>query len=136
MNHLTFTAGPEDAKKRIDKFIALKLGEGYSRTYVKFLIEEGFVFVGGEKVKPRYPVSAGEEITVELPPPEPIDVQPEDIPLSILYEDESIMVLNKPHGIVVHPAAGNKTGTLVNALLFHFNRALIRGLSSFLLISG
>ena len=119
MKEMKFTVESLGAGSRIDKYIAVKLGEGYSRTYVKFLMESGFVHVNGEEVKPRYIVSEGEEIILEMPPPEASDIEPENIPIDILYEDEWIIVLNKPAGMVVHPGAGNRGGTLVNALLYH-----------------
>lgn len=119
MKEMKFTVESLGAGSRIDKYIAVKLGEGYSRTYVKFLMESGFVHVNGEEVKPRYIVSEGEEIILEMPPPEASDIEPENIPIDILYEDEWIIVLNKPAGMVVHPGAGNRSGTLVNALLYH-----------------
>lgn len=120
MEELKFTVGPEGAGMRIDKCITLKLGEGYSRTYVKFLMDNGFVRARGTMVKPHYTAREGDEILVELsPPPEAADMEPENIPLDIVYEDEWIIVVNKPAGMVVHPGAGNRTGTLVNALLYH-----------------
>ncbi len=120
MEELKFTVGHEDAGKRIDKCVTLKLGEGYSRTYVKFLIDNGFVRVEDKRVKAHYIAREGDGVLVELPPPPEIEhVEPEDIPLNILYEDEWIIVVDKPAGMVVHPGAGNRTGTLVSALLHH-----------------
>ncbi|MEA3489183.1 MAG: RluA family pseudouridine synthase, partial [Candidatus Omnitrophota bacterium] len=119
MEELRFIVEPDDAGTRIDKCIALKLGKGYSRTFVKFLIEKGLVRVGGRSVKPRYIAHQGDEVFLELPPPEIGGVDPEDIPLKIIYEDDWIIVVDKPAGMVVHPGAGNRKGTLVNALLFH-----------------
>ncbi len=120
MKELKFTIGDREAGTRIDKCIALRLGEDFSRTYVKFLIDSGFLKVNGKDVKPRYEVKEGDEIFLRMVPQERNDnMVPEDIPLDVLYEDEWIIVVNKPAGIVVHPGAGNKTGTLANALLFH-----------------
>ncbi len=119
MEERKFTAGPEDVGTRIDKYVTVKLGEGYSRTYVKFLMNNGHVRVNGEAVKPHYGVREGDEIFLELFPSEDAGIEPEDIPLNILYEDEWLIVVDKPPGMVVHPGAGNRKGTLVNALLYH-----------------
>ncbi|MBD3380369.1 MAG: RluA family pseudouridine synthase [Candidatus Omnitrophica bacterium] len=119
MEELIFTIGQADSGGRIDKRIALELGDGYSRTMVKTLIDDGFVLVNGKKVKPNYTAREGDEVNIEIPPPEPSDAEPEDIPLEILFEDEWVIVLNKPAGMVVHPGAGNRKGTLVSAVLFH-----------------
>lgn len=120
MKELKFTIGVEDAGSRIDKCIALRLGEDFSRTYVKFLMDGGFVEVNGKDVKPRYAARKGDEVLVRMAPQERGEaLAPEAIPLDILYEDEWIVVINKPAGMVVHPGAGNKTGTLANALLHH-----------------
>ncbi|RKY42950.1 MAG: RluA family pseudouridine synthase [Candidatus Makaraimicrobium thalassicum] len=117
---LRFTVSHEDAGTRMDKCITLKVGEGYSRTHVKFLMDSGFVRVNGETVKPHYIAREGDAVFVGLAPlPEIDDVEPEDIPLNILYEDDWIIVVDKPAGMVVHPGAGNRTGTLVSALLYH-----------------
>lgn len=83
------------------------------------LLEEGRAVRGQKVIKSNYRVKAGEEILVNLPEPQPLDVQPEDIPLDIIYEDDDVVVVNKARGMVVHPAAGNYNGTLVNALLYH-----------------
>ena len=119
MEERRFAAGPEDAGIRIDKCIALKLGEGYSRTYVKFLMDNGCVRVNGRAVKARYSVREKDEIFLELLLQESGGIEAEAIPLNILYEDEWVIVVDKPAGMVVHPGAGNKKGTLVNALLYH-----------------
>ncbi len=103
---------------RIDKYIA-ENAEDISRSYAAELCEEGLVFVGGNAVDKKYKPKTGEVIEIELPEPESLDLVPEDIPLSIVYEDEDVIVVNKPQGMVVHPAAGNTSGTLVNALLYH-----------------
>ena len=107
-----------EAGQRIDKYIAAEVPE-LSRSVVQRLIKEGRVTVGGEATKPSYRVEAGDEIVVRVPPPEPMEVRPEAIPLDIVYEDEGIIVVNKPAGMVVHPAYGHRTGTLVNAILAH-----------------
>ena len=117
---LKFVIGPEERGTRIDKCIALKLGEEYSRTYVKFLMDQGLVRVNGKAVKPRYAAREGDEVFLEIVPLEKDEtLVAEDIPLNIIYEDEWIIVLNKQPGLVVHPGAGNRTGTLANALLHY-----------------
>ena len=111
------TAGAEDAGARIDVCLAAKLG--VSRSNMQKLLEEGRVKRGDKVLKANYKVRAGEIYTVDIPEPEPIEAVPEDIPLDIIYEDDDVVVLNKARGMVVHPAPGNYTGTLVNALLYH-----------------
>jgi 23S rRNA pseudouridine1911/1915/1917 synthase len=107
----------EDEGKRIDVFLAAELD--YTRSYIKKLIVDGLVFVNGKTIKPSYKVKENDEVVVNIPEAEKIDVLPENIPLDILYEDDDIIVINKPQGMVVHPAPGNYSGTLVNALLYH-----------------
>ena len=103
--------------QRVDKYIVRETPD-LSRSVVQRLIKEGRVTVGGEPTKPSYQVEAGDEIVVRVPPPEPMEVvKPEAIPLDIVYEDDDIIVVNKPAGMVVHPAYGHRTGTLVNAIL-------------------
>lgn len=110
---------PADAEpERIDAFIARSV-EGLTRSAAQRLTEEGRVTVRGGKAKPSLKLRGGEEIVVEIPPPVPAEPQAEEIPLDILYEDRDVVVVNKPAGMVVHPAAGNPAGTLVNALLGH-----------------
>ncbi|ADH61104.1 pseudouridine synthase, RluA family [Thermoanaerobacter mathranii subsp. mathranii str. A3] len=107
----------EDEGKRIDVFLAAELD--YTRSYIKKLIVDGLAFVNGKTVKPSYKVKENDKVVVNIPEAEKIDVLPENIPLDILYEDDDIIVINKPQGMVVHPAPGNYSGTLVNALLYH-----------------
>jgi 23S rRNA pseudouridine1911/1915/1917 synthase len=103
---------------RLDKYVAQMVPD-LSRSRAQKLIEEGFVTVNGGIAKQSYQVEAGDEIIVRVPPPKPMEVKPEAIPLDIVYEDEDIIVVNKPAGMVVHPAYGHRTGTLVNAVLAH-----------------
>ena len=103
---------------RIDKYIS-ENAEEISRSYAAELCEEGKVTVGGRLVDKKYKPKDGEEIKIDLPEPETLDLVAEDIPLDIVYEDDDVIVVNKPQGMVVHPAAGNTSGTLVNALLYH-----------------
>ena len=107
----------EQAGQRAD--IALAQMIDLTRSNMQKLLEDGRVVKGAKVLKSNYKLKAGDEITVTLPEPEPLDVQPENIPLDILYEDEDVVVVNKPRGMVTHPAAGNYSGTLVNALLYH-----------------
>lgn len=110
---------PLDAEpERIDKYIST-LEEELTRSYVQKLMEQGKVLCNGKKVRSSIRVAAGDEIILYLPSPEPLEVQPENIPLDVVYEDDQLMVINKPKGMVVHPAAGNESGTLVNAVLYH-----------------
>ena len=112
-------AGEENAGERIDAFLASKLHD-VTRSWLQKLIEAGNVSVEGrEKLAKNYKLRAGDRLTVELPEPETLDVLPENIPLNIVYEDKYLLVVNKPSGMVVHPAVGNHTGTLVNAVMFH-----------------
>ena len=113
----TVTAEAEDAGTRADVFLAEKLG--VSRSNVQKLLEDGRVKRGEKIIKANYKVRAGEMFVVDIPEPEPIEAVPENIPLDIIYEDDDVVVLNKVRGMVVHPAPGNYTGTLVNALLYH-----------------
>lgn len=109
--------------ERIDKFLSCRLEE-VSRSYIQKLIKEGHVSVNGKPVKANYKLGAGDEISVEIPEAKEPDILPEDIPLDILYEDQDILVVNKPKGMVVHPAAGHYGGTLVNALMYHCKDSL------------
>ena len=117
------TALPEDKGSRIDKYISDNIAE-LTRSAVQGLIEKGLVLAEGKAVSKNYKLGGGEEISVEIPDPEPMDAVPEDIPLDIVYEDDDLLVVNKPKGMVVHPAHGNYTGTLVNALLHHCGDSL------------
>ncbi len=118
MDEKWVTVYPEAKGTRIDKFLSENFSE-YSRSYLQKLIKEECVYVEGKSVKANYKVSGDEEIRVVIPEQQVPDILPEDIPLDILYEDKDLIVVNKPKGMVVHPAAGHYTGTLVNALMFH-----------------
>ena len=116
---------PEDAEGRIDAWLAAALAGDFSRSRIKALIEEGAVLVNGTAIgEPKRKIHPGD--TVEIALPEPRDPEPkgEDIPLDVLYEDDDLIVLCKPAGLVVHPGAGNWTGTLVNALIHHCGTSL------------
>lgn len=120
---VVLTVSAEDAGSRIDKYISDNIAD-LTRSAVQGLIEKGMITSGGKAVSKNMKLKGGEEITVEIPEPEPMDAVPEDIPLDIVYEDDDLLVVNKPKGMVVHPAHGNYTGTLVNALLHHCGDSL------------
>ena len=113
----------EDAGKRLDAFLAGQM-EDLTRSAAARLCEEGRVRLGEKPLAKNYRLTGGETLTVDLPEPEPIDAVPQDIPLDIVYEDEDVIVINKPKGLVVHPAPGHPDGTLVNALLYHCGESL------------
>ncbi|RKD34339.1 RluA family pseudouridine synthase [Thermohalobacter berrensis] len=110
----------EQDNERVDAFLASELDD-VSRSYIKKLIKKDLVRVNDKKVKPKYIVSQGDIIVVQLPEPKKLEIKPEDIPIEIVYEDEDVAVVNKPQGMVVHPAPGHHSGTLVNALLYHLD---------------
>jgi 23S rRNA pseudouridine1911/1915/1917 synthase len=123
----SFVVAPERAGGRLDRFLASEIPE-LSRSRVQDLIDEGRVTVNGTACKPSHHVAAGESIAVEMPVPQAPGVEPEAIPLEIIYRDEDVAVVNKPAGMIVHPGAGAPTGTLVAALLSRFGGSA--GLSS------
>lgn len=108
---------------RVDKVLAAYFSD-LSRTYIQKLIDGGNVTLAGKTLKANYKVAAGQEVEILLPEPEILKVEPENIPLDILYEDSDVIVVNKPKNMVVHPAAGHYSGTLVNALLYHCKDSL------------
>ncbi|MGV1803895.1 RluA family pseudouridine synthase [Agrobacterium vitis] len=115
----------EDAEGRLDAWLAASLGGDLSRNRVKALIEQGAVFVNGTAVtEPKRKVKPGDQLVIAMPEPEDPEPKGEDIPLTVLYEDKDLIVLSKPAGLVVHPGAGNWTGTLVNALIYHCGDSL------------
>ncbi len=107
-----------DNGTRIDKYLADEL-EGYSRSFIQKLIKEGNLSVNGKPAKSNYKVSSDDELIITIPKLVEPEIVAEDIPLDILYEDDDIILINKPKGMVVHPAAGHYSGTLVNALMYH-----------------
>ena len=118
-----FTVLPEFVGERIDKFISANVGE-LSRSASAALIDSGGVLVNGKNVAKNYKTRNGDQITVNVPEPKELETEPENIPLDIVYEDSDLLVVNKPKGMVVHPAPGNYSGTLVNALLYHCKDSL------------
>ena len=110
---------PKDGNgQRVDKFLAEALPE-FSRSYLQKLLKDGQVLANGREVKPNYKLSTDEILSVSLPENEDLNVEPEDLPVEVLYEDSDVILVNKGKGMVVHPAAGHNKGTLVNFLLYH-----------------
>jgi len=114
-----FTITPGEQPKRLDIFLVNRERD-ISRSAVQRLIELGRIRINDHMVKPSHKIKPGDRITMDVPKPEPLSIMGEAIPLDVLFEDDALLILNKPPGIVVHPAPGNWTGTLVNALLHHF----------------
>ena len=123
MEARTLTAGPAAAGQRLDRWLAAACDD-LSRSALQSLMEEGRVTVDGRPANKKNKLRGGETITLTLPDPQPIEAQPQNIPLEIVYEDAHLLVVNKPKGMVVHPAPGNPDGTLVNALLYHCGASL------------
>ncbi|WP_286058565.1 RluA family pseudouridine synthase [Bacillus mojavensis] len=118
MNQFDITALEEQKSERIDKFLA-STENGWSRTQVQQWVKDGQVVVNGSPVKANYKIQPGDQVTVTVPEPEALDVLAEPMDLDIYYEDQDVLVVNKPRGMVVHPAPGHLTGTLVNGLMAH-----------------
>ena len=118
MSDLSFVVDKDNSGERIDRFLAQNAGE-LTRSAVQKLIDDGLVLCNGQTVAKNYKLRENDVLTVDIPEPAELDVKPQDIPLEIVYEDNDLLVVNKPKGMVVHPAAGNPDGTLVNALLYH-----------------
>jgi len=122
----TFVVDAPEEGQRLDRLLAERLSE-ISRSYVQSLIDDGYVAVDGRTRKASYRVHAGETLAVLIPPPTPIDPEPEAIPLTIVYEDADVLVIDKPAGMVTHPAPGHEHGTVVNAVLAHAPEVHING---------
>lgn len=118
MSQISLQADETYMDERLDKFLSAMLSD-QSRSYLQKIIKDGNVLVNGEPKKSSYRLEDGDEVTADLPELKSPDIEPENIPLDILYEDDSILMVNKPKGMVVHPSAGHYTGTLVNAVLWH-----------------
>lgn len=118
MDKIILQVETENAGNRIDKYLSDNL-EDISRSYLQKLLKEKNITVNEKNIKANYKVQEGDIVSVFIPEPEEPDILPEEIPLDILYEDDSLMVVNKPKDMVVHPSAGHTSGTLVNAILFH-----------------
>jgi 23S rRNA pseudouridine1911/1915/1917 synthase len=118
--HYRFKADPGQSLLRIDKFIFTRI-ESTSRTRIQSAANAGNILVNNKPVRPSYKVKPGDVVQIVLPtPPRELELIPENIPINIVYEDDDVVVVNKEPGMVVHPAYGNYTGTLVNALMWHF----------------
>ena len=118
MDEFTFIVDESEKNTRIDKYLSDKMPDT-SRSYIQKLIEFGNINVNGGSIKANYKISANDVIVVAMPEPTVLDIEPQDIPLDIIYEDNDIIVVNKPKGMVVHPAPGHYKNTLVNALMYH-----------------
>lgn len=118
MSQISLQADETYMDERLDKFLSAMLPD-QSRSYLQKIIKDGNVLVNGEPKKSSYRLEDRDEVTADLPELKSPDIEPENIPLNILYEDDSILMVNKPKGMVVHPSAGHYTGTLVNAVLWH-----------------
>lgn len=124
--HFRFEADPGQELMRIDKWLMHKLANA-SRTRVQAAADAGAVRVNGQPVKPSYRIKPGDQVSIVLPdPPRDTELKPEDIPLDIVYEDNTLLIVNKPDGMVVHPGYNNYHGTLVNALVHHFEHLPVR----------
>ena len=123
METRTLQVNPEDTGTRLDGWLAGQLPD-VTRSAAARLCEEGRVTAAGKPLAKNYRLGGGEAVSVTLPDPEPVDVAPQDIPLDVVYEDSDVIVVNKPKGLVVHPAPGHPDGTLVNALLHHCGDSL------------
>ena len=123
METLTLHPTEPDAGKRVDAWLPSQV-EGLTRSAAQRLLEEGRVTLNGRPVAKNHRLAGGEALSVSLPDPEPMDALPQDIPLDVVYEDADVIVVNKPKGLVVHPAPGHPDGTLVNALLYHCGGSL------------
>lgn len=122
---IVLEAGADAAGQRLDQWLAARLGPDMSRSRVQMLIKQGAVRIGGRQVdETKRKIAQGDSVSVDMPEPEPAAPQGEDIALDVLYEDNALIVINKPAGLVVHPGAGNWTGTLVNALIHHCGDSL------------
>jgi len=117
---MNFIINDDNVKQRLDKFLAEEV-EDISRTYLQELIDQEEVTVNGRGVKSSYRLQLRDKVELNIPEPEKTELEPEEIPLNIIYEDEDIVVINKQADLVVHPAPGHESGTLVNALLYHCN---------------
>ena len=123
MEQRTFIVDESGEDLRIDKYLAL-LMEDCSRSYIQKIIGDQSVTVNGKSVKANYKVGIGDAVEIQIPDPVILDIQPENITLDILYEDDDILIINKPKDMVVHPAPGHYSGTLVNGLMYHFKDSL------------
>ncbi len=122
MRKIVMKANEDHAGERLDRFIADN--SDISRSYAAKLCEDGFVMSNGKPLAKKYKIAGSEEVMIDIPEPETLSVEGENIPLDIVYEDNDIIVVNKPQGLCVHPAPGNESGTLVNGLIYHCGNEL------------
>lgn len=129
-NHISITPEDDEIDIRLDKFLSMEL-EDYSRSFLQNLIKQGKVSVNGKSIKNSYKPKSGDFIDIEIPEPENLVIEAVNIPLDIIYEDDDILIVNKPQGMVVHPAPGHIDDTLVNAIMYHCKDSLstINGVS-------
>lgn len=123
MDTFTFIVSENDAGVRLDKYLSCQMPD-ITRSFLQKLIKEEQVLVNGQMQKANYKLKSAQEVFISIPPAENISVVPENLPLDILYEDDDILIVNKPKGMVVHPSAGHESGTLVNAVLYHCKDSL------------
>lgn len=119
MEKLQFKIIDADAGQRLDRYLTEAVGDKFSRSFIKKLIDQDCVLLNGKAVKSHYKIKPNDEIDITIPEPVETNITPENIPLDIVYEDKELLIIDKPAGMVVHPGAGNFSGTLVNALLYH-----------------
>ena len=118
MDKVLYIVSEEHKGDRLDKFISV-VDEQFSRTQAQLLIKEGNVHVNGRSVKTNYKCQVGDEVAIDVPEPVELDIKAEEMDLDVYYEDADVLVVNKPKGMVVHPAPGHTSGTLVNGLMAH-----------------
>ncbi len=125
MEKITIQAQEQHIGERIDRFVCEETQGDLSRSMVQKLCADGLILVNEKAADKNHRLRAGEQVVITLPPPKPLEVLPQDIPLNIVYEDDALLVVDKPKGLVVHPAVGNEDGTMVNALLHHCGNSLL-----------
>ncbi|MCI8991381.1 MAG: RluA family pseudouridine synthase [Eubacterium sp.] len=123
MKKEVFAATEKEAGMRIDKYLCEKIKD-YTRSYLQKLIQKENVFVNGKAIKSNYKIRLHDHIEINIPDPITLSIEPENIPLDILFEDDDLLIVNKPKGMVVHPAAGHTDHTLVNAVMYHCKNSL------------
>lgn len=123
MEEFNLEACDEWTGRRVDKVLSEYFSD-YSRSFIRKLFDDDLILVNGKKSKPGYNIKSGDVLDISVPDPVDIQIVPEDIPLDIIYEDDDVILVNKPKGMVVHPAPGHYSGTLVNGLMYHFGDSL------------